>query len=363
MAPSDGNTDPTVDEAVEALSGDWRRKGKLETKDIERIAEKRRLNPTQLNAMLAQLSAIGIVAVDPINNTTFVGDRSGNVEPRPGDLLTREEERELANAIRLGVRLEETQEASQDAQKYIERGHRARDEFISRNLKLVHWVARSFCYTSLEYEDLVQEGCKGLMTAVDMFDPNLGYKFSTYATWWIRQAIRRAIDDTALLIRIPVHRLESVRRLRRMKRRLEAELGYEPSAARLAEALDWSVEKTAFLADLARMKTVSLDAPVADDSNMTIADSLPDTHQPSPEQHMIEESLRSFLDRLIADLPNERMRDVIEKRMGIGTNERTLQEIGEEYGLTRERIRQIEAKALKFLSRPSRCRSLRIYVE
>src|SRR5262249_20907722 len=148
-----------------------------------------------------------------------------------------------------------------------------------------------------------------------------------YATWWIRQAITRGIDDTCNLIRIPVHRLESIRRLRKMKRRLEAELGHEATTARLASALDWSVEKTAFIADLARFKTIELDAPVAEGDGRTVMDGFADIHEPSPEQRAIEESLRSLLDEIIESLPDERMKDVIRKRVGIGTRERTLEEI------------------------------------
>lgn len=241
--------DETVADALESLLGDYRRKGALSAADVTRIAIKRRLDPEQLHSLLVALKTNGIVAADgPLN-----GDREAAGAPKRAGgntkSLTREEEKSLANSIRLGRNLQLAPDASDDEIALIRFSDAARDEFIVRNLRLVHWVAQKW-RGNLDYEDLVQEGIKGLIKAVEMFDPDLGYKFATYATWWIEQAIRRGIDDTANEIRMPVYRLEQVRRFRRMARRLAIELGGVPPTARIAAALDWSVEKTAFIADL-----------------------------------------------------------------------------------------------------------------
>lgn len=355
MSSSGSNTPSAVDDAIEILEGDWYRKGRLEVSDISRIAAKRNLEHEDLHAVLAGLRAKGISAADP-----DPVERSED-QSRPSKYLTREQEKSLTNEMRIGARLE-AEAPSADSVKLIKEGRRARAKFVKSNLGLVHSIARNLRNTGLDYDDIAQEGMKGLLRAIDMFDPDLGYKFSTYATWWIRQAILRGIDDTSTAIRIPVHRLQSVRHFRRMRRRLHLELGYEPEMARIASALDWSREKTSFIADLAKFTMVGLDAPLSADSKATVADSLPDTRVRSPEQLAIDEALREAAEDAIDQLPNERMKDVVRRRMGIGTREQTLEEIGNIYGVTRERIRQIEARALRLLAHPSRSRRLRTFL-
>ncbi|HEX5182373.1 MAG TPA: sigma-70 family RNA polymerase sigma factor [Allosphingosinicella sp.] len=353
----------TVSDALESLLGDWRRKGSLSSADITRVAIKRRLSPEQLHAVLVGLKNQGVVAEDDAPNDAASGiDTAPRRRERKTGSLTREEEKSLANSIRLGRDLQLAPAASPEELALIRFGDAAHDEFIVRNLRLVHWVAQKW-RGNLDYDDLVQEGVKGLIKAVEMFDPDLGYKFATYATWWIEQAIRRGIDDTANEIRMPVHRLEQVRRLRRMARRLRVETGCDPSTTKLAAALDWSLEKTAFIADLATYRTVEMDAPLGPHSDLSIRDGLADSRLPSPEEEAMHEALTSLLDKMIGDLP-PRTQYIIRQRFGIGTGqERTLEDIGREHGLTRERIRQIEAKGLTKLRHPGRAKALRTFWE
>lgn len=355
------NEDETVSDALESLLGDWRRKGSLSSADVTRVAVKRRLDPEQLHAVLVGLKNEGILAEDDEPTGAAAGD-DGEPKRRPPKIraLTREEEKTLANSIRLGRNLELAQGTSDDELALIRFGNAARDEFITRNLRLVHWIAQKW-RGNLDYDDLVQEGVKGLIKAVDMFDPDLGYKFGTYATWWIEQAIRRGIGDTANEIRMPIHRLEQVRRLRRMVRRLRIETGGDPSTAKLAAALDWSLEKTAFIADLATYRTVEMDAPLGPHSDLSIKDILADTRLPSPEEEAMHDALTSLLEEMIDEL-SPRTQYIIRHRFGIGTGrERTLEDLGREHGLTRERIRQIEAKGLAKLRHPGRVKALRTF--
>lgn len=355
-----GSDDETVADALESLLGDFRRKGALAPDDISRIAVKRRLDPEQLHALLVGLKGHGIVAVDePLDG----GGESADAQKRTGrktKSLTREEEKSLANSMRAGRVVQQATGASEDEIALIRFGDAARDEFIVRNLRLVHWVAQKW-RGNLDYDDLVQEGMKGLIKAVEMFDPDLGYKFATYATWWIEQAIRRGIDDTANEIRIPVYRLEQVRRFRRMARRLSTELGGDPPTARIAAALDWSVEKTAFVADLARYRTVEMDAPLGPHSELSIKDALADPRLLSPEEGAMHDALARLLEEMIDELP-PRTQYIIRQRFGLGSgHERTLEDLGREHGITRERIRQIEAKGLSKLRHPGRVKALRTF--
>lgn len=356
------NADEVIADAVESLVGDWRRKSTLEIADVTRVAVKRRLSLEQLHAVLKALKADGIVASET-NQAEPVSEATVNSEERPNrPYLTREEEKQLANSMRVAAQIQETGASDPKDFALIEHGQRARDEFITRNLKLVYWVARKW-NGPLDQDDIVQEGMKGLIKAVEMFDPDLGYKFSTYATWWIEQAIHRGIDNTANEIRMPVHRLEEIRRLRRMVRRLRSEKRADPSVGQLAAALDWSLEKTAFIADLATYRTVEIDAPLHPNSQISIKDGLADLKIPSPEEHVMRAALQTLLNRLVTELPH-RTRDVIRQRFGLGTGrERTLEEIGRDYGMTRERIRQIEAQGLTKLRHPKRLKVLKPFRE
>ena len=347
----DSEDDEVVTDALEMLLGDWQRQGVLGIDDVTRIAEKRRLSPEQLHAVLVGLKEHGVVAVGAAESSHI---DQGTTSRRDQQRMSRADEIRLANSMRVARGLEAAGE--EDHNGLIAHGHRARDEFIRGNMRLVHWIAHK--WSGLDYEDRVQEGMKGLIKAVEMFDPDLGYAFSTYAMWWIRQAISRAVDDTANEIRVPVHRLQQIRHLRAIARRLRLENGKEPDVQHLASALDWTIEKAAFVADLATFRMIDIDAPLHPSSSLSIKDGLADLRLPSPEDQAIDRSLAEVLEGMMADLP-ERTRYINQQRFGIGTGVvRTLEDLGQEHGVTRERIRQIEAKGLRKLSHPARTKAL-----
>jgi RNA polymerase primary sigma factor len=350
--------DEKIEDALESLEGDLRRKGRLGTEDVSRVVHKRELSLEQFDVLLREMKRRGIDVIEAIEAASpSTARRKATIAP---SFLTSEQEQTLANSIRLAARLEAEGDVSSE---FVAEGRRARDRFVVSNLRLVYWVANRWRGSRLAYEDLVQEGIKGLIKAVEMFDPDLGYKFSTYAYWWIQQAIRRGIDDLAEEIRIPVHRLDQIRRYRKMVRRLRLECAGEPSIQKIAAALDWSPDLTAFIADLATFRTVEIDAPITADSTVSIKDALPDMRDPTPEERSMQIALRNVLEKMLGDL-GERERDILIKRFGLESGvPRTLEDIGQEYGVTRERIRQIEAKALAKLAHPSRARALRTFME
>jgi RNA polymerase primary sigma factor len=280
-------------------------------------------------------------------------------------LLTAEEERLLAHVYRAGERLRSTladgHRATAEVEQLIKRGEQARNELILRNLRLVAWVAHRYRWTN--FHDLFAEGLFGLIRAIELFDPTLGFKFSTYATWWIHQAIHRFVDNTGETIRIPVYQREAMRRYNRMAERLRAEYGERPSLEKLAAALEWSLEQTAHVADLALQRTVSIDVPLSDDDETTLKDLIPDNEGVSQEQAIILEQMRNVSMAVLRTL-SAREERILRLRFGIGmADDHTLEEIGREYGLTRERIRQIEAIALRKLKHPSRSRTLRSFLD
>jgi RNA polymerase primary sigma factor len=285
------------------------------------------------------------------------------------DLLTMQEEVWLAKRMERGKLAEEyllDSTLSRDVRAGLDSdrmdGELARAHLIRANLRLVVSVAKKYVGRGLSFLDLIQEGNIGLMKATDKFDYKRGYKFSTYATWWIRQAITRAISDQSRTIRLPVHVGETINRVKKTGHRLQQILEREPTQEEIARAMDVSDDKVRQVLDVSR-HPISLEAPVGQDGDAFLGDFIEDDSMPHPLEIASHELLKSQISDALSKL-TERERKIIVLRFGLEDGKfRTLEEVGREFGITRERIRQIEAKALRKLRHPSYSRKLRGYLE
>ena len=284
------------------------------------------------------------------------------------DSLSKMEETEVNDPVRMYLKeigriplLKREQEISL-AQK-VERGdQRAKDMLTKSNLRLVVSIAKKYMGRGMSFLDLIQEGNKGLIRAVEKYDWTKGFKFSTYATWWIRQAITRAIADQARTIRIPVHMVETINKLIRTQRKLMQDLGREPTDEEVGAELETTPEKVREILKIAQ-KTTSLETPIGDDEDSMLGDFIPDERQATPYESTSKQLMHENLEEALGSL-TERESKVLRMRFGLdGSKPLTLEEVGKVFGVTRERIRQIESKALRKLRHPSRRRKLQDYLD
>ncbi|AIF81537.1 RNA polymerase sigma factor RpoD [endosymbiont of Acanthamoeba sp. UWC8] len=372
------------------LARHFNKKYETLNQELSTLMQDMRFNEAQIDRILDKLYSINkkLIGIESqilrlaennkINRNTFLTKYTGNeLEPMLLDKLEGlkdkgfkdfiQKEREQINYLRGNV-IEIAKEVGLDISTFkqlvseVQRGERvaskAKKEMIEANLRLVISIAKKYANRGLQFLDLIQEGNIGLMKAVDKFEYRRGYKFSTYATWWIRQAITRSIADQARTIRIPVHMIETINKILRTSRQIVHDMGREPTPEEIATKLAMPVEKVRKVLKIAK-EPMSLENPVGDDEGSMLGDFIEDKNAIQPLDAAILTNLREVTTRVLSSLTPREER-VLRMRFGIGMNtDHTLEEVGKQFRVTRERIRQIEAKALRKLRHPSRAKKLK----
>ena len=356
----------TVDSVIKDLVNHGKSAGHISTNEILEAMGEIDFDPDQIESLYDSMESMGVEIVDGADEHTHENDDESksqeSVVPLVGEASTTDDPVKVYLKEIGSVPLLSAEEEMELAKRTAEGDERAKKRLSEANLRLVVSIAKRYLGRGMHFLDLIQEGNLGLIKAVEKFDYTKGFKFSTYATWWIRQAITRAIADQARTIRIPVHMVETMNKVKRVSGQLLHNNGQEPTPEEIAQELKITPEKVREIMK-ASQDPVSLETPIGEEDDSHLGDFIPDGDAPAPVEEasntLLKEQLLEVLDTLT---PREKR--VLQMRFGIGNGKpKTLEEVGKEFDVTRERIRQIEAKALRKLRHPSRSKKLKDYLD